>query len=587
MRSLEQALAEHELIVLRVIGEWWELDLTGAQKGECVQALAELLPQLDVVAEMEYMPPEEAAALQELVAQGGRMPVAAFRRQHGEVREMGPGRLEREEPWLEPVSVAEALYYRGFLYRGFDETAEGLLEFYYLPDELLAQLPQPKRGKKPVIVREVAPPAAVVPTPVVGKKKTAVSPPQPPTINKTPPAAPNQPAPIAKPASTLPEAASAVDDLTTMLAFAQRTGFATDTRHQLDRLLLDNDPARRSLLLTLAREMELLRQVDGGVRPTRTAVSWLQSSREQQIYALADAWSHSGWNDLHHVPGLICEGERWQNDPLLPRTTVIDYLPRELGWFAVGELTAVIKTNDPDFQRPDGNYDTWYVREAESNQFLSGFGSWDKVEGRLLTFLLRGPLRWLGLADFGQDETGEPVYQVTPTLLNWLNQQPAKADEVTVPMVVEPQAVILVPFNANRYQRFQVSRVADALPVEPGKPFAYRITPQSLVAAKEQGIDADRLLQFLETASGRPVPPGVKRAISRWGERGVEGRLEEVVILRVREAAILDILRNNAQTQGFIGESLGDFAAVVRQQDWQPLLETTARLGLLLDIAIG
>lgn len=91
MRSLEQALAEHELIVLRVIGEWWELDLTGAQKGECVQALAELLPQLDVVAEMEYMPPEEAAALQELVAQGGRMPVAAFRRQHGEVREMGRG----------------------------------------------------------------------------------------------------------------------------------------------------------------------------------------------------------------------------------------------------------------------------------------------------------------------------------------------------------------------------------------------------------------------------------------------------------------------------------------------------------------
>ena len=180
MRSLEQALAEHELIVLRVIGEWWELDLTGAQKGECVQALAELLPQLDVVAEMEYIPPEEAAALQELVAQGGRMPVAAFRRQHGEVREMGPGRLEREEPWLEPVSVAEALYYRGFLYRGFDETAEGLLEFYYLPDELLAQLPQPKRGKKPVIVREVAPPpvvppglvvppAAVVPTPVAGK----------------------------------------------------------------------------------------------------------------------------------------------------------------------------------------------------------------------------------------------------------------------------------------------------------------------------------------------------------------------------------------------------------------------------------
>lgn len=580
MRSLEQALDEHELIVLRVIGEWWELDLTGAQKGECVAALAEALPQLDLVAEMEYMPPEEAAALQELVAQGGRMPVGAFRRQHGEVREMGPGRLEREEPWLEPVSAAEALYYRGFLYRGFDETAEGMLEFYYLPDELLGRLPAPKRGKKGGTVREVPP--------VVTVKKTAVSPPPPPPVAPAskPPTAPKQPPPAAAPAAALPEVAGAVDDLTTMLAFAQRTGFAAETRHQLDRLLLDKDSARRSLLLALAREMELLRQVDGGVRPTRTAVGWLQGSREQQTYALAEAWSQSSWNDLHHVPGLVCEGERWQNDPLLPRTTLIDYLPREVGWFRVGELTAVIKTNDPDFQRPDGNYDTWYVREAESNQFLRGFASWDKVEGRLLTFLLRGPLRWLGLTEFGQDEVGEPIYQVTPMLLNWLNQQPAKKDEVAVPVVVEPQAVILVPFNANRYQRFQVSRVADALPVEPGQPFAYRITPQSLVVAKEQGIDAERLLQFLETASGRPVPAGVKRAINRWGERGVEGRLEQVVVLRVREAAILDILRNNAQTQGFIGESLGDFAAVVRQQDWQPLLETTARLGLLLDIGV-
>lgn len=562
MRTLEQALTEHELIVLRVIGEWWELDLTGSPKGECVTALAELLPQLDMAAELEFMPSEESAALRDLLAQGGRMPVATFRRQHGEVREMGPGRLEREEPWLEPVSVAEALFYRGFLYRGFDEMAEGLLEFYYVPDELLAGLPQVKQEDAVDTPRVAIPAGAAKPTPA--------------------------PEPVAEPVGVAAETdvAGAVDDVATMLAFAQRTGFAAETRSQLDRLLLDTNPARRSLLLTLAREMELLRQTDGGVRPTRTAVAWLQRSREQQLHALADAWSSSAWNDLHHVPGLICEGERWQNDPLLPRTTLIDYLPRAEGWFRVGDLTAVVKANDPDFQRPDGNYDTWYVREVESNQFLSGFGSWDKVEGRLLAFLLRGPLQWLGLVVLGQDGEGQPIYQLTTTMLDWLNQRPAKADEISVPLLVEGQAVIQVPFNANRYQRFQVARVADALPLEPGKPFCYRITPQSLAAAREQGIDADRLLAFLTTASGRPVPAGVKRGISRWGERGVEGRLEQVVILRVREAAILDILRNNAQTQGFIGESLGDFAAVVRQQDWLALLETTARLGLLLDVGV-
>lgn len=139
MRTLEQALFDHELITLRVIGEWWELDLTGADKVACVKALAATLAQLDMLAESSYLPPEEASALLALAAAGGQIPLGTFSRQHGEVRLMGPGRLEREEPWFDPVSAAEALWYRGFLYRAFDETSDGLVEFYYLPTELNAQ----------------------------------------------------------------------------------------------------------------------------------------------------------------------------------------------------------------------------------------------------------------------------------------------------------------------------------------------------------------------------------------------------------------------------------------------------------------
>jgi hypothetical protein len=104
MYDLEKALYDHELIVLRVIGEWWELDLTGYQKAACVTALAEALKQLDLGQEILYLGPEEADALGDLLSAGGRLPVAAFERQHGQVRTMGPGRIEREEPWLDPVS---------------------------------------------------------------------------------------------------------------------------------------------------------------------------------------------------------------------------------------------------------------------------------------------------------------------------------------------------------------------------------------------------------------------------------------------------------------------------------------------------
>ncbi|MEJ2747359.1 MAG: helicase-associated domain-containing protein, partial [Anaerolineae bacterium] len=544
MHSLEVALQDHELIVLRVIGEWWELDLTGEDKAASVTALAERLAQLDMPQELLYLPPEEANALQALVAENGRVPVAAFSREHGEVRLMGPGRLEREEPWFDPASPAEALWYRGFLYRGFDETAEGMIEFYYLPDELLAQFPQEEQAaEEPAADASAWEPAAV-------------------------------------PASWATAVTDAVDDLTTLLALAQQTQFQSGG---LDwpRYLRNPEPNRRSLLLTLAREMGFLREVEAGLRPTRTAVHWLQQSREAQLRALADAWSSSAWNDLCHTPDLVCEGEGWSNDPILARTALLDTLPRSADWFHIDDVTAFIKENDPDFQRPDGNYDVWYIREKDEADYITGFANWDKVEGRLLPFLLRGPLCWLGLTEIGGD-----CFRLTARALAWLAETPPLADEVRMPLIIQADGSLLVPHNAGRYERFQAARVCDAEPVEPGKPYQYRLTPQSLAQARQEGIAPDRILQFLAEASEKPLPASVKRAVERWGEHGVEGRLETAVILRVRDAAILQTLRKNSKTRDYIGESLGDLAATVRPNDWPKLRSAAAQLGLLLDVNV-
>ncbi len=544
MRSLMRALADHELIVLRVIGEWWELDLTGADKPACVKALAAQLAQLDMTQELVYMPPEEVAAVRDLVAQNGRIPVSTFTRAHGEIRLMGPGRLEREEPWFDPVSVAEALWYRGILHRGFDETAEGMIEFYYLPDELLAQFPQ---EGKPVALKE-----------------TAV-----PTLQ-----------PAAEPETWATAVTDAVDDLTTILSLAQQTQFQSGG---LDwpRYLLNPDSDRRSLLLTLAREMGFLRQVDEGLRPTKTAVTWLQQSRESQLRALADAWSSSAWNDLCHTPELVCEGEGWHNDPILARTALLDRLPRSPEWFRIDNLVAHLKETDPDFQRPDGNYDTWYIREVDDQAYITGFDKWDKVEGRLLPFLLRGPFFWLGLA-----EISDACFRLTPRALDWLADLPPVQDEMRPPLIVQADASLLVPHNAERYVRFQAARISEAQPLQPHKPYHYRLTPQSLAQAQKQGIAPDRIIKFLTEAAERPLPASVKRAISRWQESGVEARLETAVILRVRDAAILQTLRNNPKTRDFIGESLGDLAASVKVNEWPKLRSAAAQLGLLLDTTV-
>jgi hypothetical protein len=542
MYSLAQALTQHELIILRTIGEWWDLDLVGADKTACIKQLTARLTQPDIIQEIAYLPPEEAAAFAELLKTDGRMARASFSRQFGEVRQMGPGWLEREEPWLDPAGPAEALWYRGLIYLAFDETAEATLEFFFIPTELYERLAPPK------LIKESGAPALAAAEP---------------------------------PAQIHASSSDAVDDLTAILAMAQNTPLQESRLDWLTPLLLNPAADRRRLLINLAWEMELLRTSDEGARPARAALSWLQQSREQQLRQLMEAWSGSGWNELRYTPGLICEGSGWENDPLLARTAVLDSLPRNDNWYAIADLVALIKQEDPDFQRPTGNYDAWYIRDAASDAYITGFSNWELVEGRLLRFLLEGPMFWLGLVDLAAE--GDGRFRLTNRALDWLADRPAAADEVTVPLVVQPDASVLAPFNANRHHRFQLARISQAEPVVAGKPFLYRLTPESLKQAREQGINPQRILDFLAEASGRPIPASVRRGVERWAEHGAEARLEAVIVLRVRDGDILDKLRANSKTRPLLGESLGPLATAVLPDQWQNLREAAAQLGLLID----
>ncbi|MCA9979891.1 MAG: hypothetical protein KDD89_03645, partial [Anaerolineales bacterium] len=483
MRSLEQSLPDHELVVLRVIGEWWELDLTGDDKSTCVAKLTERLSSLDLGQELLFLPPEEASAMRDLVANHGRVPVATFARQHGEVRLMGPAALIREEPWYDPVNAAEALWYRGFLYRGFDETDDGPVEFYFLPLELQAQLSEPPEslaeaqyvGEETGLFLDAEELSAPAPTAVIrehGREKVGYA-----ILS-----------PVEPPAQWLTAPVDAVDDMTTMLAMAQMGQLHEGEGRRLQPYLYEGHLSRLGLLTTMALEMGLLRQVEQSYRPSRAALPWLKQNREAQLRALAEAWSQTAWNELRHVPELVCEGGGWSNDPVLGRTAVLDALTLTEEWFSLADLIAFIKKENPDFQRPQGNYDVWYIRDRATGDYLSGFERWDEVEGRLLAFLLLAPMQWLGLV-----ETAENKYRLTARALAWLHDTAVEETDLSIPLVVRPDATLLVPFNANRYQRFQAARICEPLPVEKGKPFEYRLTPRSLQLAQEQKITPDRV----------------------------------------------------------------------------------------------
>ena len=114
------------------------MELAPAEHEATLQELTTALLSPDLIREIaDSLSPQARSALERLVEAGGKIPWAAFARQFGEIRETGPGRRDREQVYLNPVSIAETLFYRAFLARAFFDTPNGAQEFAYIPDDLL------------------------------------------------------------------------------------------------------------------------------------------------------------------------------------------------------------------------------------------------------------------------------------------------------------------------------------------------------------------------------------------------------------------------------------------------------------------
>ena len=556
MRSLDQLLIRCDPIRLAAIARLRGEELPSGSRREIVDAVAAYLT--DPAAQLlvwEDLSEGEQEAVAALVSSDGGLPWLTFTRSWGEVRNMGPARLEREKPWEHPVSPAERLWYRGLVFRDVEDGPDGLVETAVLPQEMHSLFP-----------------ATLPPMPEVE-------------------AAPS-------PASVSPADDSLLDDVCTMLAYLQSHQVrltpeaelpARDQEH-LARHLRCQSLERLAFLCHLVSRLELLRTTDQDrVRPDpEPVIAWLQAPAQDQRMTAAEAWRDDPtWNDLWHIPSLNPDDTgSWQNDPLRARQAFLRHLSscRPGEWVSVSSLAAALKAADPDFQRPNGDYAAWYIRDKASGEYLSGFENWDNVEGALVHYLLTGPMAWLGLVDLGSErEGGEPkVFCLSAAGLAFLGiGGPAPKVESAPPLTVQADLVVLVP-AARRYERFQLSRIADW--VRTADPYAYRLTPSSLGRARKQAISVAKIKGFLEQASAAEIPRSARKALDRYHQRGAEARLERGVLLRVEDEHLLEQLATSPGTRRFIREVVGPTTALVARGDWSQLVRALAEEGILIDV---
>ncbi len=543
MPDLTQSLQGQDLTHLKIVAELWGIELKApdARSGLQRLVLAMLDPQL-VQETLETLPTEALRALNDLIVHQGQLPWPIFSRRYGLVQEMGPARRDREKPYRISTVPAELLWYRALIGRGFLDTPSGPQEFAYIPDDLLSVLPAPGMDESPLLGR---------------------------------PALPAERAEFSQVTDRI------LDHSCTLLAGLRLNFLPLDISSDWE-IPVD-------FLLSLLSAADLIdTEKIPQPEPTR---AFLESNRAEGLAQLACTWLHSSEiNELHLLPGLKVEGE-WQNDPLLARQSTLHFIsgvPAK-SWWSLTAFVRAIHENYPDFQRPAGDYDSWFLRDVESGKFLRGPEHWDDVDGALIRYLITGPLHWLGILDLAYPSSLEAGPARLPTAFRfsqWAErllrcEAPAGLPEENEPIHVSSDARLNVLRLAPRSVRYQIARFSE-WDEQREDSYHYRLTPPSLERARKQGLKLAHLLTLIRKHAAA-APPSLIKALERWDEAGVQARLQQAVILKVANPELLQTLRGSRAAR-FLGDPLGPTAIIVRPEAARKVLLILAEMGYLGEV---
>jgi hypothetical protein len=538
MPDLKQSLLGLDLGHLRIIAEQWGLPLAAPDTQEGLSTLVDCLLDAKLLAEVvEALPEQALLGLSSLYHEKGRIPWSQFTRRFGKIQEMGPGRRDRKRPDRAPASAVEVLWYHALVARAFFETARGSEEFAYIPEDLLPLIPQ---------------------TSIIEKY----------THRKTSLRISGREATAAEKFSPIPATDRILDHSCTLLA-GLRVG--------IDTISLETYPQD-----FIHAQLNHAGIVDSkGVPNLEATRKFLGAPRGEALTQLATTWLNSpDINDLHHVPNLKPEGE-WVNDPLEARNFILQMVSMlPLGtWWSISSFLADIQQHFPDFQRPAGDYDSWFIRDTRTGEFLRGFDHWNEVDGALIRYLITGPMHWLGIMDLASPENEQLVtsFRFSHWAADLINGvPPPDLAEENAQVHIRSDGRVNVPILVPRTVRYQISRFC-VWEEEKSQEYRYRLSPSSLARAQESGLSINHLLSLLRHHAGT-IPPNIITALDRWDKNGTQVRVQNVTILRLGSPQILQTLRESRAAR-FLGDPLGPATIMIKPGSGEKVLAILSEMG--------
>jgi hypothetical protein len=539
MLQLLHALQDEGIDHWRVVARAWNVELPGRDPLDAL--LRAMLDPARVADAFDCLPDESRAALEALRQSGGRIPMAAFTHRYGELRAMGPARRQREQPWRDPVSITERLWYGGWIGRAFIRTGGASQEYAYLPADLEALLPAGTAAEN-------------------GQRLLSYLP--------------------AKEERIQSAGNRAAQDACSLLAFLRmrpqpvgRSPQRWPGREMLARHLFQ--PESVELLVFLLREQGLI-SGDPLQPDPKKAPAFLERTDRDAAEDLRRAWESSAWNEMERSGEWTVEGN-WPNDPVAARRHFLDALQWAPtgAWCTLDSLVVALRQTSWEFLRPSSSFEEWLIRDRKG-EFLRGLDSWEQVEGTLARYLVTKPMAWLGLVDLAP--AGDPRAFRRIVREEGRDATPAQRTRGTR---IRVDGTVLAATDVPRILRYRLARCAEWVG-RTGDVFVYRITPRSLVGAREQNIRSGHILQLLKELGGE-MPAALGTAIRRWEQCGAETGVarERILLPRTPESAARIAARlegNRSMIRRIEGP-----AWIVNSTSLRRVRELLAQDGMLID----
>lgn len=316
---------------------------------------------------------------------------------------------------------------------------------------------------------------------------------------------------------------------------------------------------------------------DAQLKPTHEALDWMRLPALERAHRLLEGWIASGWDELSAFLGLKIEYAFRRDLAATKRALLrlIGQAPMDQ-WVSFNDFVAAVKLKEPDFARPDGDFDTWRITN-HYRQPIDGFEHWDAVEGELLKAVAGGTLRWLGLTDLGI-QGDEPIsFRLNNTGLALLANGPGTNQPAEELLVIQPNFEVVVPAYASLYARFQLGRIAETVNNE--ETALYRLTKRSLQQALERRLELDEIVRFLEEQSGRALPQNVLATLREWGGQHGQVSLRRAALLAADSPVMLEQVKRDKRIRMPEVEVLNETTWIVPEGDAAGLAERLRKAG--------